>query len=487
MKTTGISRTVIWKTMWHAFEKQRRSESVSLTVNPGYSGSTAVFDRVRQRTEANLNTHRVVFLAQSENGAITESDLIERLSGEKKITVSGELRTADRAPGLALGTVQHGPFAYDIVFTDLPFYTSQTLQMFETGGIVTGPVVVTDHQRLEADLLCAAGVRVEAGATLEVIEPATLVFSEAVVLGSLKGYLTGVLRVAERGEVNGNLIAGEVVLSGTPTLIGMYYGETITIADDSVVLWKEFGSMTNAMDVGKNVTLRFQDAEPLVLTMDPDNWRVNGGNENGPAGFVGTNTTGNSWFLSYTSAPVDLLGRRWAPDLGGGVPMPEMTNIGVMKHEKDLALEVVDDTEHNFALFMMNQHPITRISGAIHIHAIEGVACPPEDVEALEVSDVRGEGTASSPYTLEYGLRDPGYTFSSAESIAVQASTKAVVMERFPDIDQFGWQFAPNREGGGYSWYAYPKGAAQEHWDGPTGDEVYTVVARPTASAHRQA
>lgn len=156
--------------------------------------------------------------------------------------------------------------------------------------------------------------------------------------------------------------------------------------------------------------------------------------------------------------------------------MPGINGIGLLKMEPDLRLKVVGGTEHNYAMLMLNQYPITHIEGAIHIHCVEGVACPPEDVDALNVSAVAGNGTEQDPYRLVYSLKDAGYVFRSAEEIAVQAGTKAAIMERFKDIEQFGWQFAPNPGSSTYTWYGYEAGQAQEHWDGPNGNEKYIVT-----------
>mgnify|MGYP000087291318 CR=1 FL=1 len=215
----------------------------------------------------------------------------------------------------------------------------------------------------------------------------------------------------------------------------------------------------------------------LMLGMNANKWHINGGHTGGDAGFVGTNSTGGSWYTSCLKNPTDMLGRKWSPELnGGGVLMPEINGIGLLKMEPDLHLKVVGNTEHNYAMLMLNQHPITHIEGAIHIHCVEGVACPPEDVEALEVSSVRDNGNDGKRYSMEYSLKDSAYKFHSVEEIAVQAATKAVIMERFKDIDQFSWQFAPQPATNTYTWYGYEAGQVLEHWDGPTGNEKYIVA-----------
>lgn len=481
MNLSGKKWEKAWNMMWAAYEKERRKERAHLMVCDGPLKAIAACDCTRDRTEANINTHRSIMLSQEYNGHLTEHELLQSLKGEKCLAVNGVLATADGAPGFAEGHIKMGSASYEIVFLDVPFYDAPSDRLFETGGVLTAPLIVSDHRIVCRNLFCAAGVRVEHGATLEVQEGATLVFSEAVVAGTLCGSLTGALTVVDEGLVNGNLYAGRIDLSGTPTLIGMYYGDQIKIADHAVVHMKEFGSMTTSIEAGSDVTLRFEDAEPLVLAIDPNDWRINGGHEGGDAGFVGTNTTGRSWYLRNTINPTDMLGRQWGPTLTGGVLAPGMANVGLMKIEPDLSLEVVGETEHNYALFMLNNKPITHIKGAIHIHVVEGVACPPEDMDVLEVSSVMGEGTDADPYHLAYRLKDPAYKFSSAEDVAVQAGTKKAVMARFPSIEQFGWQFAPERDGSGYTWYGYASDVKVEHWDGPTGQESYIVKVRRQA------
>lgn len=477
MEMQGKKWSVIWNMMWSKYEKEAKADDLRLSVKKGFESSTAVFDRVRNRCGANINTHRVVYLTQAENGKIDEKALLSRLDGEKRLKLKGSLKTTDGRPGIAEAKLLHGSLEYEIVFTELPFYSRQCEEMFQTGGIVTSPVVVTGCKTVKNNLLCAGGLRVEPDAVVEVEDGMTLVFSEARIAGTLKGFLTGVLIVEDGGTVNGNMIAGKIILSGRSTLIGMYYADIIKADDNAVIRMKEFGSLTPAMDLGRNVLLEFEDAEPLILGMNADTWHINGGHTGGDAGFVGSNSTGGSWYLSCTKTPTDMLGRQWSPELnGGGVLMPEINGIGLLKMEPDLRLKVIGNTEHNYAMLMLNQHPITRIEGAIHIHCVEGVACPPEDVEALQFSEVTGSGTADDPYKMEYSLKDPSYVFHSAEEIAVQAGSKAVITARFKDIDQFGWQYAPNPADHVYTWYGYEAGQAQEHWDGPTGNEKYIVA-----------
>lgn len=477
MDLQGKKWSVIWGMMWAKYEKEAKADALWLSVKDGFGDCAAVFDRVRNRTEANVNTHRAVYLPQAENGSIGEKELLSRLSGEKRLKLKGDLKTADGKPGIAEAKLLHGALEYEIVFTDLPFYNQQCDELFQTGGIVTAPVVIKDAKTLRNNLLCAGGLTIEADGVLEVEDGMTLVFSEARVSGTLKGFLTGVLMVQDGGVVNANMIAGKIILSGCSTLIGMYYADEIKAEDNAVIRMKEFGSLTPAMDLGKNVLLEFEDAEPLILGMDASKWHINAGHQGGDAGFVGTNSTGGNWYLSNTKTPTDMLGRQWGPELnGGGVLMPDINGIGLLKMEPDLRLKVIGNTEHNYAMLMLNQHPITNIEGAIHIHCVEGVACPPEDVAALDVSPVSGSGTQEDPYRLMYRLKDSGYVFRSAEEIAVQAGTKTAIMERFKDIEQFGWQFAPDPAHDTYTWYGYESGKTQEHWDGPTGDEKYIVT-----------
>ena len=474
METKGLKWKLAWDMMWAKHEKEVKEDSVFLTVKKEYADHTVVFDSVRLRTEANVNTHRAIWLRQEENGKLAERELLARLQGKKKLTLTGALSTPDGKPGIAEARLTHGRHEYEIVFTDLPFYSEDCDALFETGGIVTKELVIREDKTVQRDLLCAAGLRVEAGAVFSAVEPATIVFSEAVVRGELRGVLTGTLRVEDGGVVNGNLMNGKVIASGRATLIGMYYGDSLRVEDNAVLRMKEFGSLTSVMDTGKNVTLEFEDAEPLVLTMDPNKWDVNHGHQGGDAGFVGTNTTGQSWYLKNDKTPLDLLGRQWTPELAGGVLMPSMSNIGLMRLEKDLKLTVIGNTQHNFALLMLNRYPIENIYGAIHIHSVEGIACPSVDAEAIRVSEISND----VPYTLHFGKKESAYTFQSDKEIAVQAATKAVVMKRFPDIDAFDWKFALDRETGLYNWYGYEKGKTEEHWDGPTGDEKYTVTLK---------
>ena len=477
MEMNGKKWSAIWNMMWLKHQGEVKAADIHITVKPDAVSKTAVFDGVRSRCDANLNTHRAIYLQQQENGAVTEKELLVRLKGEKRLKVNGPLKTADGQPGIAEGKLLHGSLEYDVVFTDLPFYAQACDELYETGGIVTAPIVVTGHKTVKHNLLCAGGLQVKSGAVLEVVDGETLVFSDAHISGELKGFLTGVLNVEDGGMVNAHMIAGKVFLSGNVTLIGMYYADQIDAADNTVVRMKEFGSLTPAMELGKNVMLEFEDAEPLILGMNANNWHVNSGHTGGDAGFVGTNSTGGSWYTSCLKTPADMLGRKWSPELnGGGVLMPEINGIGLLKMEPDLQLKLIGNTEHNYAMLMLNQHPITHIEGAIHIHCVEGVACPPEDVEALDVTAVRETGSDGKQYAMEYSLKNAAYKFHSAEEIAVQAATKAVIMERFKDIDQFSWQYAPQPSANTYTWYGYEAGQVQEHWDGPTGNEKYIVA-----------
>ncbi len=472
----GVKKHVVWRLMWHQHRQARRRGSGALSVATEHSATMAVYDAVRNRTDTNVNTHRAVYLPQAENGVIGVEQLLARLRSRKRLSIEGELATQDGRPGIASGTVRSGRLEYEIVFADLPFYAEPCEELFVAGGIMTERLTITDARTLHGNLLCAAGLEIAEGAELEVHEGATVVFSDAVVRGTLKGYLTGVLEVVERGTVNGTLLAGELSLSDAPTLIGMYYGDQIRIDDGATVRLKEFGSMTNAIEAGSGVTLEFEDAEPLVLTMNTNEWRINVGGIAEDSQFAAANTTGSSWYLTAERAPTDLLGRSWGPEaIAGGVMMPSMSNIGVMKLEKDLRLVAVEGTEHNYALLMMNRHPITCIEGAIHVHVIEGIACPPKDIAALEVSAVTGDGSPQSPYVVGYRKIDKGYDFESAEEIAVQAATKPALTARFADLDQFGWQFGFNRVAGTFAWYGYAKGGAAEHWDGPNGSESHVV------------
>ncbi len=465
---------IFWKGMWKKNEKEVQRAELRLAVREENRKVIAVYDAIRSQIDANINTHRTIWISQEKNGKLSEKELLNSLEGTKRIKVEGNLQTADGKSGIADAKVSYGDFKYDVIFTDLPIYTEETDALYETGGIVNGDIHVKGNKILKSNLLCTGTVYVPAEAELIVEDGVTLVYDRAVINGSLKGFITGNLCMGDGGEANCFMLAGTVSASGHSTLIGMYYGDSITVEEGATLHMKQFGSLTSTMETKSGVTLLFEDAEPLVLGMNQNEWHINSGHTGGDAGFVGTNTTGNSWYNSCRKTPTDMLGRLWTPLMeGNGVLMPDMCNIGLMKVTEDLEMKVVNNTDHNYALFMMNNLPLTHIHGAIHIHAIEGVACPPQDVEALDVSEVQGDGSEAAPYYVECSRKDSAYEYISAESIAVQAATKKVLLEHFKDIDMFDWQYAPIDSV--YTWFGYPKGATQEHWDGPTGNEKYIV------------
>ena len=476
---TGKKWEIMFNMMWMKHEKELKNlGKTGLKVKSEYLDSAAVFDFSGSRIDKNINTHKAVYLKQKENGKIEAEELLNRLSGTKRLKVNGDLKTGDGNVGIAEGYLEHGGVRYDAVFTDLPIYTEMDEKLFETGGIANCDIDVKEDTVLKENLLCTGLLTVEKGACLSIVDGKTLVLSDSLIAGELKGYLTGNLTV-EGGTVNGNLFGGLVTINKSGTLIGMYYGDQIKVNDDSVFRMKEFGSLSTSMDLGKSVTVEFEDGEPLVMKVDFNKWSINHGHTGGDAGFVGTNSTGNSWYLSTLHTPTDMLGRIWSPELNGsGVLMPSMVNIGYVKNEKDLQLKVINGTEHNYALLMLNKYPFENIHGAIHIHSVQGVSCPSLDAKAITVSDVKGNGSEEDPYYLTYRKSDDSYQFMSAEEIAVQAATKKVVMERFRDIEQFSWQYAPDAQTKLYTWYGYEKGVEQEHWDGPTGQEKYIITIK---------
>lgn len=478
MEMKGKKWEIMWNMMWKKYEKElKEAEKSHITVNDAYRESTAVFDAIGTQIDRNINTHRVIYLNQKENGKIAPKELSGRLAGADHIRFTGDLKTADGNPGIAEGFAESNRCRYDIVFSDLQIYSTPSEKMFETGGIANCDVLIKEDTVLKENLLCTGKLSVEKDACLSVTEGKTLVLSDSHIKGTLKGCLTGNLFV-ENGTVNGNLYAGKITVRSSGTLIGMFYGEQLKAEENTVLRMKEFGSLTTSMDLARGVTLEFEDAEPLVMQVDLNQWAINHGHTGGDAGFVGTNTTGNSWYLSNRITPKDMLGRTWSPELSGeGVLMPSMKGIGYVKNEKDLQLRVINNTEHNYALLMLNKYPFENIHGSIHIHSVQGVSCPSADEQAVSVSEVKGDGV-NEPYYVNYSKKDENYQFMSSEEIAVQAATKKAVMARFSEIEQFSWQYAPDAQTKLYTWYGYEKGVEQEHWDGPTGQEKYIITIK---------
>ena len=87
MKNTGF----VWNMMWNKYQAGLKKVDVHLSIKPDFDGKMAVYDSiVTNRTEANINTHRVIYLPQDENGVISAGELTDRLDGNKKIKITGK-------------------------------------------------------------------------------------------------------------------------------------------------------------------------------------------------------------------------------------------------------------------------------------------------------------------------------------------------------------------------------------------------------------
>ncbi len=479
IKNTGL----VWNLMWNRYQAGIKKENTHLLVKPEYNGNTAVYDTIlNSYCDANINTHRVVYLKQNENGVITAEELADRLTGEKKIKITGELKTKDGKPGIAEAALSFGSHEYEVVFTELPFYDKPDDAMYETGGILTTDLIVNDNKVLNNNLLCTANITIEDGATLEVQDGVTLVTANTRVHGTLKGFVTGDVFMEDGAEFNGSLLLGNITASGSSTLTGMFLGEQLKVEDNSVLLMKEFGGLFTSADLGKNVTLRFQDGEPLFMAVNANEWTVDKG-ENMSKGenVIGENSTGNSWFISYTKTPTDMLGRTWTENLdGAGALRAGIGGLGYVKNEPDLKLEVVDGTEHNFAMMIMNKYPITHIKGDLEVYVNEGIACPPEDASVITVSEPKERENETKTFDVDYEINVSDYEFSSSEKIALQTVMKSVLKKAAPKVSDFGWKTAASEDG--YIFYGYT-GEEGNHWTGPTGTEECIVYAHLKSSS----
>lgn len=471
MKNTGF----VWNMMWNKYQDGLKKVDVHLSIKPDFDGKMAVYDSiVTNRTEANINTHRVIYLPQDENGVISVGELTDRLDGNKKIKITGELKTGDGKAGIADAVLSFGSHEYEIVFTELPFYDRADDTMYETGGILTADLTVDGHKILKENLLCTADIVIGDGAVLEVQDGATLVTAHTRVHGTLNGFATGNVFMEDGGEFNGSLLIGSMTVSGNVTLTGMFIGEQLKAEDNAVLLMKEFGGLFTSADLGKNVTLRFQDGEPLFMGVNAEEWTVDKGQNmsTGPS-VIGENSTGGSWYISYTKTPTDMLGRLWTETLDGcGALRAGIGGLGYVKNEPDLKLEVVDGTEHNFAMMIMNKYPITHVKGDIEVYVNEGIACPPEDAAAIAISELKEREGEAKTFDIDFNINDAGYIFSSSEKIAIQTVMKPLLKKADENVSDFGWKVAAGEDG--YVFYGYT-GEETNHWTGPTGTEECIV------------
>lgn len=465
----------IWNVMWKRYESAYNKENIHLTASKEFKDSTIVFDWLNDKeVEGNINTHRAVYLQQSENGVITSEDLEKRFDTKIKISDDGTMKTADGKPGIAEPNITYKGANYKIVFTDLPFYAGQDDKMFETGGFVTTDITVDEDKILENNLLSTGTITVGKDTILEVRDGVTLVTAGTKVSGILKGYVTGKVDLEDGGMFNGALLLGDITASGNSTVMGMLIGERLKVNDNATLRMKEFGGLFTIADLGKNVTLEFEDGEPLFMQADVSDWTVDTGNSmsTGPK-VTGENSTGGNWYISYTKTPTDMLGRAWVvePLTGNGVLRTGIGGLGYVKNEPDLKLEVVNDTEHNFAMMVMNRYPISHVKGNLEVFVKEGIACPEEDVNAITLGKLQGDGSENKPYTIEVSVKE-GYQFSSAEEIAMKAVMKPILKEASDKVDDFNWKSAVDEQG--YTFYGYT-GKEADHWTGPTGTEECIV------------
>ncbi|WP_322354837.1 hypothetical protein [Paratractidigestivibacter sp.] len=473
---------IVWNMMWGKYEKQEQAECIHLAAGAGHGGEVAVYDALGgRRVDAYVNTHRAIYLPQAENGSITSQQLAERLDGEVSFSESGALLTADGKPGIAGAKATYCDRDYDVVFVDLPFYSEQDDRAFEAGGILTGDLVVEGHRTLAANLLVTGTVHVGKGAQLDVVDGVTLTAANMDVEGVLQGYATGNLHMGDGGSFNGELLLGDVTASGSVTLEGMLIGDRFTAEDGSTVLMKEFGGLFTAADLGENVTLRFEDGEPLFLEPDWNKWIVDTGENmsTGPA-VTGENTTGGSWYLSNACTPTDILGQEWSEPLtGSGVLRCDIGGLGYVKNESDLRIEVVGESEHNFAMMVMNRNPITHVSGNIEVYVNEGYACPDADKAAVGVGKLETDPERDGEYVVDATV-DAGYEFESSEELAVKAVMGPTLKKASSEVSAYGWKIA--HDGDTYTFYGYT-GEETNHWTGPTGTEACIVRVRVVSKA----
>lgn len=462
----------MWKMLWLHYQIEKKRNATHLEVDEKYLHEIAVFDFIENRTESNINTHRTIWIPKRKNGKISETVFKNYFKKGKELKIHGKLNTLSDKSCLLDTKVEFNDHSYEIVSTDLNFYSKPSNEFLLTGGILTGDWEIKDHVVLQNNTLSTGNIIIRPGGVLEIPEGITLsskhIDNFGVILGSVLSHIT----MNNGSSMDGILYGGSVTINGRALLQGMYYGDNITVSQDSTLHMKQFGSLTTALITKKGAVLEFEDAEPLVMEINADSWTVNEGKGESEGAGIGTNTTGESWYLNFDKNPTDMLGNGWLELKGNGVPMPASSNIGVVKMEKNLKLVQVNNTEHNYALMLLNEHPITNIVGEINVHAFEGTACPPEDKQAISFNELSNMNKDKTQYSLEYYF-DNSYMFKSAESIALQASTKPVLLGNFKDIEQFGWHFAKVNEV--YTWFGYEKGIKIDHWDGPFGPEKYII------------
>ncbi|SFN90151.1 hypothetical protein SAMN05421741_11351 [Paenimyroides ummariense] len=471
LKNTGV----VWNIMWKKYQSELRKEESYLLVKSEFNSNTAIFDGTFNNwNDANINTHRVIYLSQTENGKISNEDLNKRLSGTEKIKIEGNLKTDDGKAGISKAVVYYGKHNYEVVFTDLPFYNSPTDALYETGGILTVDLTVTGNKILKQNLLSTGKIIIGKEAVLEVQDGTTLVTAHTEVNGTLKGFVTGYVFMKDNSVFNGSLLLGRMSVSGNSTMIGMFIGEQLKVDDNSELLMKEFGGLFTSADLGKNVTLKFHDGEPLFLGVNANEWTVDEGESTstGP-NLAGENTTGNSWYISYTKTPTDMLGRKWAGSLNGkGALRAGIDGLGYVKNEPDLKLELVGGTEHNFALMIMNKYPIVNVKGNVEAYVNEGIACPPNDAQVIKLSKLIKRDAKIKTFDVDFSLSAPNYEFLSSEKIAVHKVMMPLLKKAAKEVSDFSWKSAKTEAG--YVFYGYT-GDQTNHWTGPTGGEECIV------------
>lgn len=482
MGLKALGGKAVWSVMWGKYEASKRSEEIHLRAGAACDGRVAVYDALGARSvEGYINTHRAIYLHQSENGNITAQELSELLSGEIEVLPEGAVRTSDGAPGVSEAKATHRGRTYDIVFADVPFYSEQGERLFETGGILTGDLEVAGHRTLSSNLLVTGTVCVAGDARLDVLDGVTLTASDMRVEGVLRGYATGNLHMGDGSTFNGELLVGDVTCVGSVTLEGMLIGDQFKAEAGSTVLMKEFGGLFAAADLGEGVTLRFDDGEPLFMEPDWHNWMVDTGENmsTGPA-VTGENTTGGTWYLSNACTPTDILGSTWSEPLtGSGVLRCGIGGLGCVKNEDDLQIEVVGGSEHNFAMMVMNRRPITRVRGNIEVYVNEGYACPDADRAAVAVGKLQADARRDGEYSVDVSV-DAAHEFESSEELAIKAVMGPTLKEASSEVGAYGWKIA--HEGDAYTFYGYT-GEETNHWTGPTGTEACIVRVRVSPKA----
>lgn len=468
---------IMWEYIWKKRQKRKAANNRSLKPASGYECMVAISDAVEKRTEANVCTHKVVYLKQHENGKITAGEVLGRLYSKSKLKICKDgkdialeklLSTIDVKPGIAEYTIDCEGINYEIVFVETEIYSEYSEKIAISGGILNGEYEFSEDVTINKNVIFTQPVTVKKGIKLTIANGQTMTAKKISIFGELNGAVIGNVDLYKGALFNGGTYAGNMHVMGDCRVVGMFVGQEVYVEPDVIFTMTGCGMLVENMYFGDRSTLILEGAEPITCGYNPDKWYVDPDHET-------SDMENGGWYLTFSDTPTDILGREWTPKLeNAGLLRPDVNmegedGMGCVIVGKDTSVIGREGTK-NYAVMLYNR-PFDHVKGYVSMTTNQGYLYSKMDAANLTIF---WDNSCTKDKDIIFKEKVKDYSYETTIETTLQALTSPMVSKKCPGMQ---WRFAECKEG--YAWYAYQDFSDFEHWHGPNGAEAMTILLKP--------